>query len=281
MNTKKFWKFFKIFTIGILALYLLLFIVIIPFNGLYEKKDLEVLDAYEGGRKNVLILGTDASESRSDVLLIVSFPEGKGTINITSIPRDTRMQTSNGGMKINSALSIGGEELTITKIKEITSIPIHDYITVNFNAVKDVVNILGGVKFDVPQDMDYEDPYQDLYIHLKAGEQRLNGDEAVQLLRFRGYPMADIQRTQVQRDFMKAAIDQKLNVKYIFTAPVAIGAVAKNMTTSIGSTEILAYALKAASNSEFNTVELPYSLRSPYVIITPDSAASVVEENFK
>ena len=74
--------------------------------------------------------------------------------------------------------------------------------------------------------MDYEDPYQDLYIHLKAGEQHLNGEEALQVMRFRsGYAMADLERVNVQRNFVQAAMDQWLNWTVIFRAPIAGAAV--------------------------------------------------------
>ena len=87
-----------------------------------------------------------------------------------------------------------------------------DYAMVNFDVFARVVDLFGGVDFDVPVDMDYEDPYQDLYIHLKAGEQHLNGEEALQVMRFRsGYAMADLERVNVQRNFVQAAMDQWLN----------------------------------------------------------------------
>ena len=184
-------------------------------------------------------MGTDESGLRSDVIMIASFSPDGGAINVTSVPRDTRVTIGGRNQKINAALSIGGEEMAVQTIKEATGIPIHDFMKVNFNAVKQIVDKVGGVEFDVPQDMDYEDPAQDLYIHLKAGVQTLNGDQAVQLLRFRKYPMADIQRTKVQRDFMHAAFEQKAKPRYIFKIPAILNAIVKNIVASITSKESL------------------------------------------
>lgn len=283
MNKRIFWKFFGGFTLILILLIAAAAIFLVPFNGFNEVVRLEALDEYAGGRKNVLIMGTDESGLRSDVLMIASFSDEDGKVNLTSIPRDTRVKIGSGNQKINAALAIGGEELAVQKVKDVTGIPIHDFVKVNFNAVKDIVDKLGGITFDVPQDMDYEDPYQDLFIHLKAGEQKLNGDQAVQLLRFRSYPMADIQRNQVQRDFLHAAFEQKAKLRYVFKIPSILNAIEKNMTTSITSTEALKYVSMVHDKSAegFNTIEVPYSLRSPYVIINEGEMAALAEESFK
>ena len=283
MNKRIFWKFFGCFT-GILVLLIAaIAIFLVPFNGFNNTMQLESLDQYTGGRKNVLVMGTDESGLRSDVIMIASFSPDGGAINVTSVPRDTRVTIGGRNQKINAALSIGGEEMAVQTIKEATGIPIHDFMKVNFNAVKQIVDKVGGVEFDVPQDMDYEDPAQDLYIHLKAGVQTLNGDQAVQLLRFRKYPMADIQRTKVQRDFMHAAFEQKAKPRYIFKIPAILNAIDKNMVTSITSKEALEYVfmVKNKSSEGFNSLEIPYYLSNPYVVIKSDEMATMVNEYFK
>ena len=283
MNNRKFFKMFGIFTACFAVLMVLLFLFLVPFNGFNKVAKSETLDEYEGGRKNVLILGTDKSGLRADVIMIASFPDGKGSVNLTSIPRDTRIQTNSGGEKINASLAIGGVDYTIRKVKEVSGIEIHDFAKVNFNAVEEIVDKLGGIKFEVPQDMDYDDPYQDLSIHLKAGKQRLNGKEALQLLRFRNYPMADIQRTKVQRDFIQAAFDQKAKFIYIFKIPSIMNSISKNMETSISAREALSYAgsVKDKSSEGFKSVELPYTWGTTYVYMDSSSTSGVVSEYFK
>ena len=283
MNNRKFFKMFGIFTACFAVLMVLLFLFLVPFNGFNKVAKSETLDEYEGGRKNVLILGTDKSGLRADVIMIASFPDGNGSVNLTSIPRDTRIQTNSGGEKINASLAIGGVDYTIRKVKEVSGIEIHDFAKVNFNAVEEIVDKLGGIKFEVPQDMDYDDPYQDLSIHLKAGKQRLNGKEALQLLRFRNYPMADIQRTKVQRDFIQAAFDQKAKFIYIFKIPSIMNSISKNMETSISAREALSYAgsVKDKSSEGFKSVELPYTWGTTYVYMDSSSTSGVVSEYFK
>ncbi len=266
-----------------LGFLILLFIVLIPFNGFNKVVKLEALDEYESGRKNILVIGTDQSGLRSDVILIASFPDGSGSVNVASVPRDTRMKLTSGSQKINSALAIGGDEMVVQKVKDITGIEIHDFVKVNFKAVEDVVDKLGGVKFNVPQDMKYSDPEQDLYIDLKEGEQKLNGEDSLKLLRFRGYAMADIERTKVQRDFIQAVFEQKAKIRYIFKIPAIMNSVSENMVSSVSSSEALSYVMRIADKSSdgFKSIELPYYISGSYVIITPDGVSDVVSENFE
>ncbi len=283
LDKQKFFKYFGIFTGIMLGFLILLFIVLIPFNGFNKVVKLEALDEYESGRKNILIVGTDQSGLRSDVMLIASFPDGSGSVNVASVPRDARMKLTSGSQKINSALAIGGDEMVVQKVKDITGIKIHDFVKVNFKAVEDVVDKLGGVKFNVPQDMKYNDPEQDLYIDLKEGEQKLNGEDALKLLRFRGYAMADIERTKVQRDFIQAVFEQKAKIRYIFKIPAIMNSISDNMVSSVNSMDALSYVMRVEDKSSdgFKSIELPYHLSGSYVIITPDGVSDVVSENFE
>ena len=122
------------------------------------------------------------------------------------------------------------------------------------------MDTFGGVKFYVPMDMDYEDPAQDLYIHLEQGYQKLNGEKAVQLMRYRsGYAMADLERVNVQREFLQAALDQWLDPWLIIKAPIAAGTVYKDMTTDLspGNCIWLIRALLQCDIAQLNTQTLP------------------------
>lgn len=180
---------------------------------------------------NILLLGTDAGGRRTDTIMLVSFNKKTGEIATSSIPRDTRVKIGKNHQKINSALPIGGLDMLIEAVSEVTGAPIHYYAKVNFEGFRNVVDILGGVEFDVPQDMHYEDPAQDLYIDLKKGVQLLNGDRAEQLCRYRRYPEADVARTRVQQQFIKAMIEQKMKPSNVFKLP----AVMKEVGTQVAS----------------------------------------------
>jgi LCP family protein required for cell wall assembly len=180
-------------------------------------------------------------------------------------------------------MALGQESLAVQTVKEVTGVPIHDYVTVNFDAVEDVIDALGGVDFYVPQNMHYEDPYQDLYIHLNKGQQHLNGEKAVQLLRFRSYPMADIERTNVQRNFIQALMDQKLNVSNVDKIPEIYEAVNKNIKSSMSLAEVMGYATTVLKMDDlkFNSFPCPYYLSDEYVQLNYEEATEIFNRNFK
>lgn len=173
-----------------------------------------VLDAKLDGVFTCLLVASDKGGSNTDtIMLLVMRDKDKKQIDLISIPRDTRIKNpyGNGYVKINSIFARSGGKINalVEQVRNLTGIPINDFMFVNIEAVKKTVDMFGGVDFDVPMDMDYEDSYQGLYIHLKKGMQKIDGDKAEQLLRYRyGYANADLGRTQVQRDFMIAAFKQ-------------------------------------------------------------------------
>ena len=290
MNIKKFLKTFLI-TTAILLLIVCLIIFGLSAANIFSSnigggEDIEELDeVLPDGRRNVVVFGTDKSGMRSDVIMIFSVSATDGEINLLSVPRDTKVRPQNYGThKITETLSLGEDAgVIVSLVKEVTGVPIHDYVIVNFAAVEDTIDALGGVEFDVPQNMYYSDPVQDLYINLRKGVQTLNGEQAVQLLRFRSYPMGDIRRTEVQREFMKALFEQKASLKYFNKIDDLYKVVEDNIKSSMSYSEILTYAkiIKKIDNPRFNTFETPYTLADPYVIINKDELQPIVEEYFE
>ena len=101
-------------------------------------------------------------------------------------------------------------------------------------------DLLGGLDFDVPMDMDYDDPDQNLFIHLKAGEQHLTGEQLMWVVRFRsGYANADIGRTEVQRAVMKTAMKQWLRPKTLAALPGLWRIYQENLTTDLSVRNIV------------------------------------------
>ncbi len=286
MNLRKFFKTFITATLILCAIIAVVLFVKMLFSDIGSGKKSEALDDYErGARKNILVLGTDKSGLRSDVMMVFSFSQKEKNINSVSIPRDTRVKLYGRYQKINSALSIGEEDLAIQAVKEITGIPIHEFVKVNFQAVSDVVDAVDGVEFNVPQRMRYRDPYQDLVIDLEEGPQLLDGDHALQLLRFRQYPMGDLQRVQVQQEFLREAFKQKLKLKYVLKAGKIFEAIEENITSSLTVADVtkLARQVMASGTDGINSLELP-SYISPsgtYVIVDDSEIESFVQQNFK
>lgn len=159
---------------------------------------------------NILLAGTDDDGGRTDTIMVAHLDTRDHSVALVSVPRDSIVLTQSESIaKINSLYGRGGKgeegmEYLSQRLGEMLGFPIDGYVLVDLEAFKAAVDLVGGVYFDVPQDMDYEDSSQDLYIHLKAGYQLLDGEKAMELCRFRKYPAADIQRTKVQQDFMRA-----------------------------------------------------------------------------
>ena len=191
------------------------------------------------GISTFVLAGTDAEGERTDTIMLVSINSRDHTTSIMSIPRDTYVDAPYSVPKINSAYGYAGgrkkgmEEL-LTQISRIIGYMPDGYILVDLNDFVTVVNFMGGVDFDVPMDMDYDDPTQNLSIHLKAGKQHLNGKEAIQLVRFRsGYADADLGRMSVQRDFMQAALKQWTSPLKIWRVPFLTVFIATQIRTDM------------------------------------------------
>lgn len=215
----------------------------------------------EPGIVNALVIGYDDEGVRSDVILLFNFSPSKGKLNILSIARDTRVYAGGKPEKINALTAIGGEEMLIRQVENMTGLPVHYYLTLNFKGFRDVIDALGGVEFNVPFDMDYDDPLQNLHVHLKKGFQVLNGKKAEQFVRYRkgnkygeGYTDGDIGRIQAQQEFIKALINQKMKMKYINKIPEVFLILKKNMKTNIEIGDVN-YYLKYIRNIGYGDIE--------------------------
>ena len=178
---------------------------------------MEAPGSLRDGVYNILICGTDDDGIRTDTIIIAHLDTNDHTVALLSIPRDTPVTTGGGGlMKINSVYAGGGKdgmERLCTRLQSLLGFPVDGYVLVDLEAFKKTVDLVGGVDFDVPMDMNYDDPSQDLHIHLQKGQQHLDGEQAMGLVRFRkGYATQDIQRTQTQQQFLKALAKQCLSV---------------------------------------------------------------------
>lgn len=225
--------------------------------------------------KNILVIGSDKNKINADVIMLVRLDADTKSVDIISIFRDTMMKVNGKTHKLNAALQLGGEKFLIEKVEEIVDVKIDNYVFLNYEGFKNVIDAIDGVDFYVPQDMYYSDPYQNLYINLKEGQQHLDGDKAEQLVRFRRYPMGDIQRTQVQRDFVTAIYKQKLNSGLVKNYKTLIPALMDFVDTDIGIKDALQYAnfVSGFDIDAITAYQLPYKIieGSPYV--HPDTEA--------
>ena len=166
----------------------------------------------------VLMAGLDDENGGSDTNLLMALDAENGTINVVSLPRDTLLNVSWSVKKLNNAYHHGGISQTRTEVSRLLGIPVDYYVTVDLRAFVELVDAIDGVDFDIPVDMDYDDPEQDLHIHFKKGPRHLTGQQALEVVRWRqnndgtGYATADIGRIGTQQAFLMAAAKQMLQI---------------------------------------------------------------------
>lgn len=184
-------------------------------DGSQQPEDPNALVRKEGVY-NFLLLGKDVDSSNTDTLIVVSYDTVNQKIGMVSIPRDTAVTREWSNMpKINAAFHSkkAGPDVLKEEIKNTFGIPIDYYIHVDLQGFIALVDELGGVDIEVPLDMNYDDPYQNLHIHLNAGMQHLNGQQTMQAVRYRhdnesspNYKnnqwYSDVQRGEFQRQVL-------------------------------------------------------------------------------
>jgi len=201
------------------------------------------------GVYNVLIVGTDKVALNTDTILVLSLDTTQHKVNVMSIPRDTMSNVSRKVKKINAAYAVGGKgniDQLKTEIRYLMGFEVDNYIVVNLDAFEEIIDALGGVKIDVQRDMHYEDPYQDLYIHIEKGEQILNGEEAIGFVRYRkGYAEGDLGRVKAQQQFIEALAKQVATPATVGKLPKLSSIILENMTTDLTTGELIWFGTKA------------------------------------
>ena len=274
-SKKKNKKKTKVILRAILALLLLIALGVAGFVGYSTLKNgwgvkgmiktaigVENVPAEKLGTFQTLVLGVsdDISVRLTDTIMVLSYNPSTQRAFVVSIPRDTfigsNKNNTSGYDKINAVYQSKGAEGTLEKVNKLLGLDIENYVVINNNALVKLVDEIGGVEFDVPQDMDYDDGYQDLHIHLKAGLQVLDGEQAEGLVRFRknnnntGYTAEwgndDYGRMRTQREFLKAVAKQTLQIKNITKVGALVDILKENVETNIDWDEAknyISYAL--------------------------------------
>lgn len=181
----------------------------------------------------LLVVGDDQEGGNTDTMMVMRFDTVEMTANVVSIPRDTAVNSDLDNKKINAIYhNKGGIEALLDEVERIAGFRPNNYVMVDMEVFIDVVEALGGIEFDVPLDMDYDDwsdhnddgifEYE-FHIHLNAGQQTLSGYDALGVFRFRqnnngsGYPMGDIQRIEVQHNLMMAIAGKAMSTRNVAT----------------------------------------------------------------
>lgn len=238
-------------------------------------------------RVNVLLMGVN--QNLADTIMVASFDYDAKHVDLISVPRDTYhyredYKNSAGHLKINALYQEDQGILETAQVvsKILLGMPIHFYAIVDYDGVKEIVDTMGGVPMDIPFDMVYSDPTDEppLFINIPKGSQVLDGEHAVQFLRYRkGYTEGDIGRVKAQQEFMKSAFKQMLG----FDLPKITKVIFNNIESDVNLTTALKIGGKAVGmdGADIAAYVMPHTLQSgaPYYVY-PDSVgiAEVITE---
>ncbi|WP_130851081.1 LCP family protein [Intestinimonas timonensis] len=209
-----------------------------------------------------LLAATDEGGGNTDTIMVVGYDTANQEMGVVSIPRDTLVDRKIP--KINSVYASDGIDGLKDVVSDLIGIPIDHYVTVNLNGFQRLVNAVGGVDFYVPCDMNYDDPTADppLSIHYSEGMTHLDGQEAMEVVRFRhnndGSGYTDVGRSQTQQQLLIAVGKKVLANPGNITEYVDI--FLKNVKTDLSATDIIWLATQAASldlDNGVSTATLP------------------------
>ena len=256
-----------------------------------EKKSFNI--PFFNNRQNLLVLGVDSNGTntdkfkgtRSDTILLMNIDPSTHSINAISIPRDSKVYLAdgNGVQKINHAHALGGVELTKKTIEETLGVKIDRYIVINTAAVRELVDIIGGVRVYVEKPLHYDDYSGKLHIHLEKGYHKLNGEEAEGFLRFRHDGLGDIGRTARQQWFLKSLLDSIKNPMIIPQIPEALRVAMSHVKTDMTLYELSHFAalLRDINMDSVEVATLPGGPSTKgvisYWILDPEKTQEVID----
>ena len=238
----------------------------------------------------IMIMGVDERKDdvgRSDTLMILSL--SKDNASLLTIPRDTMVYIEKHGyQKINAAYAYGGAKLARKTVEDFLGIDIDHYVAINKARFSEVIDAMGGVDIYVERDMHYEDPWDDnggLVIDLKQGRRHLDGDTAIQFVRFRDSE-GDVGRVRRQQAFMRACADKLTEPATLIKIPELLSVAVKAIDTDLTSGEMLAAAgslknAESAGNIKTGVVPgwLQYVDNVSYLIPNAERLGDVMRDN--
>lgn len=219
-----------------------------PLDGGAATKAAEIPQWDGKERVNILLMGVDRRGMknnglpRSDSMMLVSVDPLTKRYDLFSILRDTYVDIpGNGSSRINSAIVDGGPELAMKTVSQFTGLPVDRYVITDFEGFKALIDAVGGVELDVEKNMYYHDPTdKGVYdINLKKGLQQLDGNKALQYVRFRHDATSDYTRTERQRKLLAAIANQMKNGTTLIQLPSILKEVTPYVQTNIGSMDML------------------------------------------
>ena len=239
----------------------------------------------KGGFYTILLSGLDDDNGGSDTNILMAVDTVNGYVYGASIPRDSKAIIGGKAHKINYAYNKGGTKLLADTISEQLGIPVDYTVSVDLKGFTALVDAIGGVDFEVPINMDYDDPIQGLSIHFKKGMQHLSGADALRVVRFRhnndgtGYGSEDLGRMQTQQKFLKAVAKKMLSFENLISNPRKYAEIfGQYVDTDLSVTDLAWFGMQVlgmgVDKIDFST--LPNEWKSPYIYLDPDETLALV-----
>lgn len=225
------------------------------------------------GVYTVLVAATDIDGTRTDALMVATLDTVNDTVNVINIPRDLMSNCNRVGAskKINAAYGTrGGIETTKSEVKKVLGFTPDKYVVVSFDAVAEIIDAIGGVDYEIPWRMKYDDPTQNLHIDFQPGMTHLDGQAAVEFMRWRknnsgvrtgvaGYTGGDEERIEKDQKFLKFLAKEVFTITNVPRIPSLAQAVFSNVETDLTAGEVLwlAWQLYDVKNDNINMMTLP------------------------
>ncbi|MEA4832577.1 MAG: LCP family protein [Oscillospiraceae bacterium] len=206
----------------------------------------------------VLLAGIDGRTGFADAMMLARFDKTQKTVMYTSISKDTRLFIDGSYKKLGDVYASRGGKFICGKVSAITGIKVDNYVAITEDGFADIIDAIGGISYYVPQDMHYEAPDIDLVIDLKKGQQKLSGQTALDMLRFRIYPNGDLGRCELQRKFVKAFCESFLTPSNISRLPEIITILYESITTEFTAESLIGNSEIVFSFGEYASTELVY-----------------------
>ena len=266
-------KVLSIIGIVIAAILLLGVVSLASFFGKIDNKDTIAASAPTGDSVNFLLLGMDIGDTgnaenksikRTDTIMLVNYNKNNRAVQVVSIPRDTLVTEGKSKYKINAAFIKGGDAKVKSVIEDMLSLKINYIVKIDYQAFRDFIDAIGGVKMDIDRDMIYDDDAQNLHINFKGGTTvQLDGKKAEEFFRWRknndgtGLATGDLGRIENQHKFIQKVVDKCKTPTIIFKLPKILNSIAENMDTNLKSTQMIRYGVDflASSGIQMKTLE--------------------------
>lgn len=263
---------FKRFLITVFLAFFVYFTSNAYLNRLQDKKNIqdygnEAAVSNKGKKVDdeilVLLVGVDASQNkenpeptRTDTIMLCKINSKTGKVDLLSIPRDSRVKVRDEFTKVNHAHAYGGIELTLKTLRDFLGLDIDYYAEVNFEAVENIVDSMGGVNYKVPDGVTINADG----VNIKPGMNKMNGKEVLTYLRARSiYENADLGRVNAQQQFLKAMVNEMVKKSKSISMTSLVESYFKDVKTNLPMATMLDIASKISnfSSDKFSTYTVP------------------------